>query len=749
MGRVARMKSFTVFFVFFGTAFPILLPAQTERTLLSGEPIPVVKLSQSIVFDGIPDEEAWKDVPALPMVTLMPVFGKEPTENSIIKIAYDDDHFYVSGILNYEDIGNLRAVGRKRDYSSRSSSWFGFLLDTFNDRENAVVFMTNPNGTRSDATIQNDYKNEGKDFNGSWNTFWDVKTAVTERGWTAEFRIPFSSLRFQVDRGKTLMGILLLRWSPAKPELSTFPEASPKLSSSYYRPSLSRVIEFEGLRSAKPIYITPYAIGGLGQVNALNEAGAAYIMNSDFQYDAGGDVKFGITNNLTLDVTVNTDFAQVEADDEKINLTRYSLYFPEKRVFFQEKSDVFDFSFLEGNNLFYSRRIGLHRGNAVRILGGVRLTGRIQKWDVGFLDMQTESFQENPGENFGVLRLKRNVLNPNSYVGGMFTSRLGMNGAYNVAYGLDGQFRVAGDEYLTVKMAQTFEDAAETDAFSLAPTRLLLQWERRNRVGLDYDLVYTYMGKSYNPGIGFERKMNFQGPVATVGYGWLPEGETFLRYHRLSLSGNNFRNTATGLQETTHAAMTWYWEARKGFGGTVTADWFVEDLAQDLILGNNQARVPPGRYSFFNVTSGYSTSLARALSASFSATAGRFFDGWRVSFYAGPQVKIGTDFDFGLTYYRDFVNFPEREKRFTNHIVGWKGLMTLTTKTSLAAFVQYNTAVNRIIVNVRFRLNPREGNDFYIVYDEGLNTDIHRVSPNLPYSSGRTILLKYTDTFRL
>jgi hypothetical protein len=742
------MRALIISFIFL---IPILRSFGQEQVSGSSDipdPFKVTKLPGGITFDGIPDESAWQSIPDLPMVMLVPVPGNDPIETSVIKLAYDDEYFYASGFLYYQDPKNIRAIGKKRDYDTRSCDWFGLTVDGFNDRENAVVFMTNPNGIRSDGTIKNDIMDEDADFNGSWNTFWDVKTNITEQGWSAEIRIPFSSLRFQTIQGKTLMGVILMRWSPAKPEMSTYPAVSPKFNTAYWKPSLSRVVEFEGLHPKKPVYITPYIISGVGQVNELNEAGIDYKMKSTLKLDAGGDIKYSITNNLTLDLTINTDFAQVEADDQKINLTRYSLYFPEKRVFFQEKFDVFDFSFLEGNNLFYSRRIGLYEGSAVRIYGGARMTGRISKWDVGFLDMQTESFEDNPSENFGVLRLKRNVFNQNSFIGGMVTSRLGMNGTYNVAYGLDGQFRVIGDEYITVRMSQSFEDAVTNKLFKMTPTRLLLQWQRRSRVGLGYDFLYTYAGENYNPGIGFEAKKSFHGPIGTILYGWFPEKETFMRYHRISLSGYNYWNTITGLHETTNAVLTWYWEAKKLFGGTIDVYWFLENLQDTLPLGNNQAYVPPGKYSFAYASLGYSTATTGALSATFSSTAGSFYDGWRLSFYANPQAKIGSNFDFGLTYYLDYVNFSSRSMDFTNHIIGLKGLMTLTTTTSLAAFVQYNTAIDRIITNVRFRYNPREGNDFYIVYDEGLNTDLRRVTPELPYSTGRTLLLKYTYTFR-
>ena len=727
----------------------IQLQAQSSSGSDINGPFKVTRIPGGITFDGIPDEEAWQPIEALQMHMFMPDTGKAPTEISIIKMTYDDEYFYVSGLLKYHDMKYFRAIGKQRDYTELFTDWFGFTLDTFNDRENAVQFSTNPNGLRRDATIKNDCLVEADDRNHSWNTFWDVKTVISEQGWSAEFRIPFSSLRFQTSEGKTLMGIILLRWIAAKTELVTFPAVTPEYLSPYYKPSLSKVIEFEGLKPKKPFYIAPYIIGGVGQVNELNEAGPEYDMNSTPKLDAGGDIKYSITNNLTLDLTVNTDFAQVEADDQMINLTRYSLYFPEKRIFFLEKSDVFDFGFLKGNNLFYSRRIGLHEGNAVRIYGGARITGRIQKWDVGFLDMQTAEFEDNPGENLGAIRLKRNIMKRNSFIGGMFTSKLGMDGSFNIAYGFDGQFRVKGDEYLIFRLAQSFEDEAENKMFEISPTRLLLQWQRPSQVGLGYDIQYTYSGESYNPGIGFEGKKSFHGPIATIQYGWLPDSNSFLRTHRLSLTGYNYWNSVTGLHETTNAILNWYWQTKKAYGGNITVNWFTEDLSYNLPLGNNQASVPPGRYSFAYLTLQYLSSPAKKLSSTLSSTAGSFYDGWRLSFYAEPKYKLGTEFDFGLTYYLDYVNFPAREMSFTNHIFGIKGIMTLTTKISVASFIQYNTAINRVIGNVRFRLNPSEGHDLWVVWNETQNTDLTRVTPTLPHTFGRTILLKYTYTFKL
>jgi opacity protein-like surface antigen len=709
----------------------------------------VNKLTIPLTFDGIPDETAWQSISPLPMVMHMPVFGKEPSETTITRIAFDDEYFYVSGLINYKDPANIRANSKKRDYANSSCDWFGVIIDSFNDRKNALGFLTNPNGLRTDATVQNDFADTESDVNFSWNTFWDVKTLINDHGWSAEIRIPFSSLRFQVEDNKTIMGITILRYSPALSEMATFPAISPDFPAAYWKPSLTSLVEFTGLKPEKPVYVAPYLTAGIGQVNELNEEGTDYKMNSTLKYDAGADLKYSITNNLTVDLTVNTDFAQVEADNQKINLTRYSLFFPEKRIFFLEKADVFDFPLLGGNNMFYSRRIGLYNGNPVRILGGVRMTGRINKWDIGILDMQTAEYKENPAENFGVFRTKRSVFNQNSYLGGILTSRLGLDGSYNMGYGLDGVVRVTGDEYLTVRWAQTFENDSVKKVFDMSPSRLLVNWEHRNQTGFGYDFVYTWSGDRFNPGIGFEVKDNYQGVRGILRQGWLPAGETFLRYHRISLTAYDFWNTATNLHETTSGELAWYFEAKRGFSGFISTTIDSEDLAETLYLGSNQASVPSGRYSFAYLTAQYNTSKSHALSTNLTGEAGKFYDGWKLSLIASPMLNIGSGINLTFSYNFDYVNFDSRSIQFTNHILGLKGLMTLTIKTSLSAFIQYNTAVDRINSNIRFRYNPREGNDFWLVYDEGLNTDLRREIPFLPHSSGRTILLKYTYTFRL
>jgi hypothetical protein len=258
------MKKIIISFLLLFLILRIFGQAQITNNQEILEPLKIIKILGGITFDGIPDEAAWQSIPDLPMVMLVPVPGNEPNELSVIKLAYDDEYLYASGFLYFNDPKKLRAIGKKRDYDTRSTDWFGLTVDAFNDRENAVVFMTNPNGIRSDGTVKNDIMDEDADFNGSWNTFWDAKTNITDKGWSAEIRIPFSSLRFQTIGGKTLMGVIFMRWSPGIPEMSTFPAVSPKFNTVYWKPSQSRVVEFEGLHQRNqfislPIYLQGWA----------------------------------------------------------------------------------------------------------------------------------------------------------------------------------------------------------------------------------------------------------------------------------------------------------------------------------------------------------------------------------------------------------------------------------------------------------------------------------------------------------
>ena len=340
----------------------LILLSCLDLAVFAQEQVVLPRLSDKIIFDGQPNEIAWKGIKPLPLVTQIPEFGKEPAEQTEILLGYDD-YLYLVGRLYTDDPSTILATSKKRDLFSGNNDWFGLIIDTFNDKENGLGFFTTPEGIRLDFTVFNDAQGE-LPVNPSWNTFWDVKSTRNELGWFSEMRIPFSSLRFQEKDGQVVMGIIASRFMAKHNENAIYPAIPYDWGPwSGWKPSQAQEVVFKDLRAKKPVYLAPYVLGGYEQTNDLNETNTNYLRDDDLVAEAGLDFKYGLTNNLTMDLTVNTDFAQVEADNQQINLTRFSLFFPEKRLFFQERSSTFDFNlggvlinfFIAGELVFMKR----------------------------------------------------------------------------------------------------------------------------------------------------------------------------------------------------------------------------------------------------------------------------------------------------------------------------------------------------------------------------------------------------------
>jgi hypothetical protein len=712
------------------------------------------RIEVPITLDGKIDEPGWEKIEPFPFIQNSPNFGDEPTEKTVARIAHDDEYLYLAGYLFDSEPSKILDATKQRDTSAAATDFFGILIDCFCDKENALAFFTTPTGLRWDATIANDGVSDRPSvppFGLSWDTFWDVAVARNEDGWFAEFRIPFSSLRFQDDEGNVTMGIIIWRWIARKNEIVVFPPISPETGAwSIVKPSLAQEVSMRDVHPKKPLHITPYVLGGHGRSYELNDAETEYLRQDDPVFEAGLDVKYGLSSNFTADLTVNTDFAQVEADDVQVNLTRFSLFFPEKRRFFLERASTFEFRFGGPNRLFYSRRIGINEDTdeMVRIYGGVRLVGRMGGWDLGFLNMQTEKSEGIPSENFGVFRIRRRVFNPYSYVGGMVTSRIGMDGSYNVAYGLDGIFRVFGDDYLTLNWAQTFEDDAANKFLSLDPAKFRISWERRTMKGIGYNFGASRSGDDYNPGMGFEMREDYMGFRTRLFYAWLPSAQSFLRLHQNFLHGSLVLDNDGNATESAEFGPGWMFESNSGWGGSLQPKLYVENLDETFEL-TDEVEVPPGEYTFYGVEGTLNTPMGRTLSLMPNFKIGSFYDGWRVS--AGSYYFLNISSTWQLSGFYEFnrVEFPDRSLGLTAHIIRLKILATFTTKLSLSAFVQYSGIEDAVVANVRFRYNPREGNDFYIVYNHGVNTDRYRDFPHRPFTDNRAIMVKYTYTFNV
>lgn len=735
------IKLFSVILFFFLLAQSI--------TSYSVEKLKLQRISSNINFDGKPDELAWNPINTLPTTMHSPVFRGETKEITIIKIAYDDQFLWVGAELLVNDPSDIKSASKKRDEMSANSDFFGLILDTYSDNENALAFFTTPSGLRMDAAISDDASSR-EPLNINWNTFWDVKTSQDDKGWYCEIRIPFSSLRFQTIDDLSEMGLISWRWSAKSTENVTFPAIDPKYGMwATWKPSQAQKVIFENLKPSKPVYLSPYVLGGHSNYNSLNDDETAYLNEKEFIREIGGDIKYSITSNLTMDLTVNTDFAQVEADDQQVNLTRFSLFFPEKRMFFQERASIFNFNLGGPNNLFYSRRIGLDDdGNPVKIYGGARIYGRAGKWELGFLNMQTAKSDDLPSENFGVLRMRRQVINQNSYVGGMFTSRLGTNGNYNMAYGLDGIFRLFGDDYLDIKFAQSFETEVEKEFASLKPMRARLNWERRSEEGLGYSFSISHSGENFNPGVGFEMRDNYQAIRGQVQWGWLPGIESILFSHNVGFQVLNFYNATNGKIESSSLGPEWKFQTKKFLMGSIRLNRMIENVVEEFSFSDD-AVIPVGHYEFYGFQAMGMTPMNKKIYAEIMLEAGQFYDGNRMSFTTSPYFNLSSSIVLSGTYQYDVIHFPDRNQEFRNHISRLKLEYMYSTKLSASTFVQYNTFNAALMGNFRLRYNPREGNDFYLVFNEFHFLKPELEIPNLPELANRSIMLKYTHTFIL
>ena len=708
-------------------------------------------LSEEIVFDGMPDEAVWERVEPFPIISHFPLSGNPPSERTVVRVAYNEQYLYVGGMLYVTSPDLIQAIGKKRDFSSASCDWCGVSFDTYNDNENSLLFLTNPNGVRWDATVSNDgtAMRGIMPINMSWNTYWDVKTVIDDQGWYFEMQIPISSLRFQVDNNTTIMGMSTFRWLPAKNELFIYPETTLEYGElGKFKPSLYTEVEFRGLQPKKPLYISPYLLTGFEQNHELNGDETAYEYSREFILEPGLDIKYGINPNTTLDVTVNTDFAQVEADDQQFNLTRFSLVYPEKRPFFLERSSIFDFGLGGPNTLFYSRQIGLYDGDPIRIWGGARLISRVKDWDIGLMDLQTASLDDLPSENFGVFRVKKRIINDYSYTGGMVTSRIGVDGSYNVAYGLDGVIRLFGDDYLTVRWAQSFTDTTRNDPISLDPTRFVVGWEKRKQEGFTYSLLFTRSGTEFVPGMGLELFEDYYASSAMLHYTWISPDEATLQNHYISLLSYHLSDVTNGDLLTFFASPGWTFNTKSGWYGAFNINYEFENLQEEFEI-LDPVIVPIDSYRFIYSSLILMTPGSNPFSALIKVDGGGYYDGLQISPSIKPTWNLGASVELGGIYRFDHVRFPDRDQTLNNHIAGIRALYMLSTRISFSAFVQYNTAINKVISNFRFRYNPKEGTDLYVVFNEGRNTYLDREVPTLPAFEQRYITVKFTYTFEL
>ncbi|MDA0337159.1 MAG: hypothetical protein O2782_18510, partial [bacterium] len=405
----------------------------------------------------------------------------------------------------------------------------------------------------------------------------------------------------------------------------------------------------------------------------------------------------------------------------------------------------FDFGFYRDNTLFHSRRIGINQGRPVPIYGGARLVGRIGPWDAGLLTMQSQAAYGLPAETFGVLRLRRPVLNSYSYAGAIATTRIGTDGGHNTAYGIDGSLRLFGDDYLKLNFAQVYDDSTGDNPLSLRRSKIRAHWERYRYDGWAYGLNYSRSGADYDPGLGFEKWPDNSSFVHFARYGW--DAGPAAPFYQLRLYEDvwlHLRNIDDSL-ESRLSRIGCVFDTRSGWSSHVAVAQHRESLLEDLPFAEN-AIAPSGEYTYYDGSAQVSMPAGGLFNAELSVNVGQFYDGRRLSFEAETTRSLSRRWELAASYGVDDVNFDERDDGFRAHVGGLKVLATFSASSSLSSFVQYNSVVDQVITNVRLRYNPHEGTDLFIVYNETLHTDRHAHEPILPRRSGRALMLKVYTT---
>ena len=760
----ARAGSVAGRLVGFGNAFdfidgppPPAPPEVVSRDAQGRATVRAVRLLEGIQVDGELDEPVYQEVTAITgLVQLLPVAGAPATEKTEAWIMFDDTNVYVSArIWDSAPESQWVANEMRRDTSQlRQNDTFAVFFDTFYDRRNGYNFYTNPLGARADSQ----FTNEGNP-NGDWNPVWDVRTGRFDGGWTAEMEIPFKTLRYR-SGSPQVWGVQLRRAIRRKNEwvyLTRLPMSASGGrgggSTGIFRvSSAATLVGLEPPVASRNIEVKPYAIGGITKDPSKNP-GAGPMRDGD----VGLDVKYGITENLTADFTYNTDFAQVEVDEQQVNLTRFSLFFPEKREFFLEGRGVFDFArggiggsggggFFGGGNaptLFYSRRIGLQAGEVVPILGGGRVTGKIGQFSVGALSISTDDKAVSGGEstNFSVLRVKRDVLR-RSAIGAIFTNRSVSSSGQGSSrtYGADATFAF----YDSIQMLGYY---AKTDTPGLAGEDTSYQGRfgyGADRYGLQVD--HLLVENNFNPEVGFLRRDNFRRTFVEGRFSPRPQSIDLVRQFRLVGSVDYILSADTSTLQTRLNRLQFQAEMENSDQIGLTINDNYELLLEPFTPPGAEFSVPAGGYGFNDVELSYRLGEQRRVNAGVSLQRGGYFNGniTTLAFQRGriavlPQMSVEPSVSF------NWVDTPQGT--FQTNLVVTRINYAFNPRMFFSGLVQYNAARDTVASNLRLRWEYSPGSELFVVYTEDRDTMTLRPDRRTELRN-RGFVVKFNRLFR-
>jgi len=695
-----------------------------------------VRLTGAIDVDGQLDEPAYRDVPSISdFIQVEPQQGPPATQKTEVWILFDDEAIYVSFRCWESNPERMIADEMRRDsFNIPNQEFVGFSFDTFKDRRNGFAFNVTPLGAFMDGQVTDE-----RSYNGDWNPVWLVKPGRFEGGWTLETRVPFKSLRYQPGSEQE-WGIQLRRENKWKNEISYITHM-PRTFANRGMMAVSTWATLVGLRvppTGVRLDVKPYVTGSL----STDRAARPPVSNRP-DGDFGVDARWGLTGNLSADLTYNTDFAQVEADEQQVNLTRFSLFFPEKREFFLENQGIFAFGGpgVSGGasgdmpTMFYSRRIGLGRGQVVPIEGGGRLTGRAGPFVIGLIDIQSS---EAPalgvqGTNFGVARVKRDILRRSS-IGAMATyrSRGETTPGQSTLYGVDSTLTFFDGVFVNAYWARTETRVADTSY------RAQLDWNG-DRWGAQAERLFV--GPAFDPGIGFVRRPDMAKTQALFRFSPRPGRVGRIRKFTYQVSGSSTANSR-GRVESEDLSGQFAIDFQNGDRLSTQYNHSFEYLPRPFAVSSG-VTLPVADYAFDDVQLSFTFTQQRRLSGTLALQVGEFYNGTiRSLAFTGGRLEFSRQLNIEPSTTFNWVELPAG--RFTNRLVGSRVTYTLTPRTFVSALIQYNSSGRSLGSNVRFRWEYTPGSEVFVVYNDQRDT----LRPGLPELMNRSLIFKTTRLIR-
>ncbi len=663
------------------------------------------RISTDIELDGKLDEAPWYIAQRITNFTQRELYEGSPvTERTECAVLYDNENLYIGFWCYDSEPDKLTARYMKKDFPYWEEDNFEVIFDTFDDDRNGYVFVVNPNGARSDVLVLD----EGKGFNIDWDGIWDASVTRNENGWFGEMRIPFSTLKFP-DTKVQVWGVNFERNIRRKQE-QVFWQGWSRDYDFEHVSHAGTLIGISGISPDKTIEFKPYSLIG---------ADAAPGTKTSMVTKAGGDLNYLVTPTLKLNLTANTDFAQVEADRERINLTRFSLFYPEKREFFLEGKNFFEFRMNDDVRLFYSRRIGIENNMEIPVIGGARLMGTADDTNIGIMTLQTSARDNIPTKNHSVVRFRQNILEK-SNIGIIFTGQ-NSHDNYNYLLGSDFMYSVSdwfGDKNFVLKgaFAGTIDKSIEEqDNYSY---NLVASYPNNE---VDASIAYQEMGNNFNPALGFVRRAGYR--LFSSNFGLLPHPEfiSWIEQFDFELYDiNAYYTRSNGKLESMDLSIRPLGIRTSG-GDVFTINMIrlFERIDERFELYRDNF-IEPGNYWYSRISFRFSSYAGRNMSLGAGLSTGEFFNGYRTIYSGSMFMNLGKHINLFGDYEYNVVTLDDGS--FNAHELAGRLEFSFSPKMFTSTYAQWNSRSSEMLINFRIHWIPQIGSDFYLALNHYLET---------------------------